>query len=304
MEILQFFEKLVDSCLQLFIHAFGHLLGRVTHLEIRFQLRVLQPVALLGTIAHHGQAEVHRRVLQGLPRHARHGARHGHTDDATHLLVLVDPRRAVCIAVVGLADNHDGRLVVAARRHHAGHTVVDDLFEVFLATEQDFDVLVQTTAAVEAGVDDDAVAEVVLAKDLGIHITIASVTHALDVDIAQATIGQFLHGLLVVFHPTVVKQFVHRAVADGLHGLFPSLAAILDGHQHGLVAFVVEQRIVVHAFRDLHAVNLFNDATRLHFRLAFVEGAAFHHLGNLQAVALVVEVEEHAELSRGIAAAA
>ena len=215
--------------------------------------------------------------------------------------MLVDPRRAVCIAVVGLADNHDGRLVVAARRHHAGHTVVDDLFEVFLATEQDFDVLVQTTAAVEAGVDDDAVAKIVLPEDLRIHVAVTGITHAADMDITQTTFRKFLHRFLVVLYPAMIKQLVHRAMADGFHGLFPGLATVFQRHKHRLSSLVVEQRIIVHGFRNLHAVNLLDDATCLYLRAFLVERRAFYHLGDFQAITTVIKVEQHAKLCRGIA---
>ena len=84
----------------------------------------------------------------------------------------------------------------------------------------------QTTTAIETRVDDNAVAEVVFAKDLRIHVAVAGIAHALDMDIAQTSIGQFLHCLLIMFHPTVVEQIVHGAVADRFHGLFPSLSTI------------------------------------------------------------------------------
>ena len=104
-----------------------------------------------------------------------------------------------------------------------------------------------------------------------------------------------------MLHPTVVEQFVHRAVADGFHGLVPSLASVLDGHQNGFVALVVEQRIIVHILRNLHAVNLFDNATSFHFGVFLVKGTAFHHLSDFEAVTLIIEVENHAKLSRGIA---
>ena len=205
------------------------------------------------------------------------------------------------VAVVGLADNHDGRLVVASRRHHTSHAIVDDLFQVFLTTEQDFDVLVKTTAAVEARVDDDTVTEVVFAEDLGVHIAVAGITHATDVDITQTAFGKFRHRLFIMLHPTVIEQFIHCSVADRLHGLVPSLATVGDGHEDGLSALVIQQRIIIHVFRNLHAVNLLNYGTRFHLRALLVEGTAFHHLSNLQAVTLIVEVKEHAKFSRSIA---
>ena len=97
----------------------------------------------------------------------------------------------------------------------------------------------QATAAVETRVDDNAVAEVVLAENLGIHIAVAGIAHAPDVDIAQAAVGEFLHGLLVVLHPTVIKQLIHRAVADGFHSFFPCLATLFEGYQDRLSALVV-----------------------------------------------------------------
>ena len=92
------------------------------------------------------------------------------------------------VAVICLTDDHYRRLVVTPRRHHASHAIVDDLLKILLATEQDFDILMQTATTVETGVDNDAVAEVVLAQNLGINITVAGISHAADVDIAQLTV--------------------------------------------------------------------------------------------------------------------
>ena len=51
------------------------------------------------------------------------------------------------------------------------------LREVLLAAEQNFDVLVQASAAIEAGVDDDALAVVVFAQNVRVDGTETVIAH-------------------------------------------------------------------------------------------------------------------------------
>ena len=90
-------------------------------------------------------------------------------------------------------------------------------------------------------------------------------------------------------------------MADRLHRLIPSLATVFKGHQNGLATFAIEQGIIVHAFGNLHTINLLDDAACLHFRLTLIERTAFHDLGNLETIALVIKVKQHTKLCRGIA---
>ena len=117
---------------------------------------------------------------------------------------LRDPRCAVSVGIVGLARNHNRSLVPTAARHIASFLAANNLCEVLLAAEQYLDILVHTTTAVEAGVDYDTVAVVVLTQDVGIYRTETTVGHRLDVDITQAATRQALHvgsTLLLELHP-------------------------------------------------------------------------------------------------------
>lgn len=64
-----------------------------------------------------------------------------------------------------------------AAGHVAGFAAANHLREVFLAAEQNFDVLVQASAAIEAGVDDDALAVVVFAQNVRVDGTETVIAH-------------------------------------------------------------------------------------------------------------------------------
>ena len=79
----------------------------------------------------------------------------------------------------------------------------------------------QASATVETGINDHSVAKVVFTQNLGIDITVTGIAHAADVDVTQLAFGKLFHRRLVVFHPALVEQLVHGAMADGFHGLLP-----------------------------------------------------------------------------------
>ena len=173
--------------------------------------------------------------------------------------MFVDPWCAVGVGVVGFALQHDGGLVPAAAWHVAGFASADDLSQVFLATEQHLDVFMQTTSSVEAGIDDDAVAVVVLAQDVRIDGTEAIVVHGLDVYVSQASVGPFLHILGTLFYPPVVEQSVELSVADGLDDLIPALSVVrvVEGEEGLLAGQSVEQRGEVRVTVDFRSVDFF-----------------------------------------------
>ena len=88
-----------------------------------------------------------------------------------------------------LAHEHDRVLVVAARGHVADDCALDDLLQVFLSGEEDLDVLVEAAAAVVAGVDDDTVAQIVFAEDVGVYVAVTVIGHGADVYVAQPSAG-------------------------------------------------------------------------------------------------------------------
>ena len=120
------------------------------------------------------------------PVHTCHGARHWHTHEFAHAGVLVNPWCTVCVAVVGFALEHDGWAVPTAAWHVASFAATHHLSEVFLAAEENLDILVQTATAIEASVDYDTVLLIVFAKHLLVDFTIAVVVHLLEVNITQA----------------------------------------------------------------------------------------------------------------------
>ena len=91
--------------------------------------------------------------------------------------MAVDPGGAVGVGVVGLAGEHDRRLVPAARGHFAYGLAFDFLGEVFLAAEEHFDVFVEAAAAVVAGVDDYAVTLILFAEDVVIDGEVDFIVH-------------------------------------------------------------------------------------------------------------------------------
>ena len=92
------------------------------------------------------------------------------------------------ITVVALGLKHDAGVIIATAGHVAHLTTSDNLREVLMTREQDFDVLVQTATTIMTGVDDDTLLEVVLAQNVGIDITEAGIVHTLDMHIPQATV--------------------------------------------------------------------------------------------------------------------
>ena len=91
--------------------------------------------------------------------------------------MTVYPRCTVGIRVVGLALQHNAGFVPATTRHIAGFASAHYLCEIFLSAEQHLDIFVQASAAVEASIDDDAVALVILAQDVRIDGAEATVVH-------------------------------------------------------------------------------------------------------------------------------
>ena len=137
--------------------------------------------------------------------------------------MLVYPRGAVCVRVVRFTLHHDGRLVPAPAGHIAGLASADDLGEVFLSAEQYFDVLVQASASIEAGVYHDAFALVVLAQDVRVNRTETGIIHRFDVHIAQTSVRPAFYVFRPLLYPARIEQAIHCSVAYGFHHFFPAL---------------------------------------------------------------------------------
>ena len=102
--------------------------------------------------------------------------------------MLIDPRRTVGIAVVSFAGDEDGGAIPATGGHLRVLAVTDDLVSVVLTREEGFDILVETTTAVVADVDDDTLLLIVLTHDIGVDRAEAGVTHRGDVDVAECAL--------------------------------------------------------------------------------------------------------------------
>ena len=67
----------------------------------------------------------------------------------------------MCVTIISLALQHDGRFIPAAARHIASLSATCHLGEVFLSAEQDLDILMQTSTTIKAGINDDALPVVI-----------------------------------------------------------------------------------------------------------------------------------------------
>ena len=92
------------------------------------------------------------------------------------------------IAVVSFAGDEDGGAIPAAGGHLRVLAITDDLVSVVLTREEGFDILMETTTAVVADVDDDTLLLVVLTHDVGVDRAEAGVTHRGDVDVAECAL--------------------------------------------------------------------------------------------------------------------
>ena len=95
-------------------------------------------------------------------------------------------------------------MIVAAAGHIADLAASDHLREVLMAREQNLDILMQTTASVMTGIDDNAFLQVVLAQDVGIDIAEAGIVHTFDMHIAQTAVRQAFHLSSTALGPTLV----------------------------------------------------------------------------------------------------
>ncbi len=298
-------EQLAHGGFQLLVATAEHLVVVVADFDIGLQLGVLEVVALRGAVAHDGNAEVEGRVLEGFPIDGGHGAGNGHADQRTELFVAVHPGGAVGVGVVRLADEHDGGLVVAAGGHLARHDAANHLFQVFLAAEEDFDVLVEASPAVVAGIDDDALLEVVFTEDVGVDVAVALVVHAGDVDVAEAPAGETFHFGGAALDPAFVEEGGLRGGGEGLHDLFPTLTGtgVVEGEEDGGVRLAVDEGIIVLARQDGLTVEFLDDDAGFHAGGAVVEEAVLQDFLDAQPVAFVLPVEEQPEFGGGLVGA-
>ena len=181
-------EELFDGCFELGVFALDYGFGGVEDVNVGFELSVFKIAAVGQLIADYRDAEYHGWVLHAYPVDTGHSSGNGCSDEAAEVAVLVNPWCAVGIGIVGFALQHNGRFVPTTAWHVACFAATDDLGEVFLSAEEDFDVFMEASTTIEAGVDDDALALVVFAEDVGIDGAEAAIVHGFDVDIAETAV--------------------------------------------------------------------------------------------------------------------
>ena len=200
----------------------------------------------------------------------------------------------MCVAVASLALKHDAWFVPAAARHIASVASANHLCQVLLASEEYFDVLVQTATTIEADVDYDTVAFVEFAQHFAVNLTVAGIIHRLDVNIAKTATRHAVDDVLIVLNPALVEQIVEGTTTDRLHHFVPSFASggIAERNERLHASLSVEHCGVVIVISNLLAVDFLNNAASFYFGFRFVERSTSHYLGNLEATASVAHIVE------------
>ena len=119
-------------------------------------------------------------------------------------------------------------------------------------------------------------------------------------NVGQTAIRQAIDEVAIVFHPAFVEQIAELSAADGLDGYVAALFRfrVINRHAHGLPCLSVEHPVVVLARLDFVSVDFLDDATGGDARFLHGEWTALDDFLNAQTIALVVLIEEEAELSR------
>ncbi len=141
-------------------------------MDVRFQLTVFEIIPFLRAVSRDGNAEGDGLVLQFHPVDTGHGPRNRCAYKPAQIPMSVNPRCPVCIAVIRFSLHHDAGTVITAAGHIAYLPATNYLGEVFFSAEQNLYVFVQTSASIEAGVDDDSFAFVILAQDIAVDVAV------------------------------------------------------------------------------------------------------------------------------------
>ena len=156
----------------------------------------------------------------------------------------------------------------------------------------------QTATTIEADVDNDTIALVVLTQYLAVNLAIAGIVHRLDVNISQTTARDTVDDVLVVFNPALVEEVVECAATDGFNHLFPSLAGgrVAEAYKGLHTSLPVEHDGVVVLVGDLLSIDFLYYASRANFRLGVAERSSSHHFGNFESFAGVAHVVEQTQV--------
>ena len=119
--------------------------------------------------------------------------------------MLVNPRRSVGVRVVRLTGHHNRRLIPPTTWHIASLPAPNDLREIFLTTEQNLNILVQTATTIETSVDHNSFPVIIFTQNIGIHGTETWIVHAGNMHVTQTSSRQTIHIGSSLFYPPPVK---------------------------------------------------------------------------------------------------
>ena len=119
-------------------------------------------------------------------------------------------------------------------------------------------------------------------------------------NISDASARNAVNESAVAVYPTLVEQIVEFALRDSLHRNLHLLAfGVSDAESYILANLSVEQWEVVHSGFNLLAVDALDDAAGCYACILHIERTTFDNLLNLQAVALILRVEEYTQVGCG-----
>lgn len=100
---VDFLQKFLNCSFELLVATGNDNRRVVSHHDVGFELLVFEVGTIGKAIANDGNAIDEAFVLHRNPAHTGHGSGHGHTHEFAHTGVLIHPRRAVSVAIVGFA---------------------------------------------------------------------------------------------------------------------------------------------------------------------------------------------------------
>ena len=119
-------------------------------------------------------------------------------------------------------------------------------------------------------------------------------------NISDASARNAVNESAVAVYPSLVEQVVEAALRDSLHRNLHLLAlGVSDAETYILAYLSVEQWEVVHSGFNLLAVDALNDAAGFYARILHIERTTLDNLLNLQAVTLILRVEEYTQVGCG-----
>ena len=155
----------------------------------------------------------------------------------------------------------------------------------------------EPAAAVVTGVHDKGVAVAVFAESLAEDFAERRGVHPLDVNVAYAAAGEFLHYFLIAAHPAGVGGVGITAGRSYIH--FEIFAGSLDAQKHPFASLALQSFIPGLSCRDLPGIHGHDDIAGLQGGSRGKQFAAGQELLYPEAGTFKVLIEEHAEMAGG-----